>query len=126
MKLLLGWLSGSSRKLEALSAKHEEAETSLVFNVKDAIQNKYKGVIVMDGVRNKKKGYLVYIILLKLDTDILENILGFHCQTDCDTRSLFSGISKIKTRWKQYQEAQKLLQSLGRSLSLVWPVLQLR
>ena len=68
----------------------------------------------------------MYIILSKLDADILENILGFHGQTGCDTSSSFSVISKIKTRWKQYQEAQKLLQSLGRSLSLVLPVLQLR
>ena len=68
----------------------------------------------------------MYIILSKLDADILENILGFHSQTGCDTSSSFSGISKIKTRGKQYQEAQKLLQSLGRSLSLVLPVLQLR
>ena len=82
----------------------------------------------MDGVRNfkAKKGYLVYIILSKLDADILENILGFHGQTGCDTSSSFSGISKIKTCGKQYQEAQKLLESLGRSLSLVLPVLQLR
>ena len=50
---------------------------------------------------------------IKLDTDIPENILGFHGQTVRDTSSSFSGISKIKTRWKQYlQEAQKLLQSL--------------
>ena len=68
----------------------------------------------------------MYIILSKLDADILENRLGFHGQTGCDTSSSFSVISKIKTRWKQYQEAQKLLQSLGRSLSLVLPVLQLR
>ena len=46
---------------------------------------------------------------IKLDTDIQENILGFHGQTACDTSSSFSGTSKIKTRWKQ--EAQKLLQS---------------
>ena len=82
----------------------------------------------MDGVRNfkAKKGYLGYIILSTLDADILENILGFHGQTGCDPNSSFSGISKIRTRWKQYHEAQKLLQSLGRSLSLVLPVLQLR
>ena len=54
MKLLLGWLSGSSSKREALSAKHEGAETRFVLNAKDAIQNKYKRVIVMDGVRNDK------------------------------------------------------------------------
>ena len=107
-----------------MSANHEEAETRFVLIAKDAIQNKYKRVIVMDGVRNfkAKKGYMVYITLSKLDADRLESIFGFHGQKDCDTSSSFSGISKIKTLWKQYQEAQKLLQSLGRKLSLVLPV----
>ena len=75
----------------------------------------------------------MYIILSKLDTDIKlgtdirENILGFHGQTACDTSSLFSGISKIKTRWKQYlQEAQKLLQSSCKRYEFVLPVWQLR
>ena len=65
----------------------------------------------------------MYITLSKLDADVLENIFGFHGHKGCDTSSSFSGISKIKTRWKQYQEAQKLLQSLGSSFSLVLPVL---
>ena len=53
-------------------------------------------------LKSSKKGYPVYISLSKLDTDIridtdiLENILGFHGQTACDTSSSFSGISKIK------------------------------
>ena len=111
-----------------MSANHEQAETRLVLSAKDIIWNKYKRVIVMDGVRNSKaeNGYLVFIILSKLDTDILENILGFHGQTGSYTNSSFSGIGKIKIRWKQYMEAQKLLQSLGRILSLVLSVLQLR
>ena len=73
---------------------------------------------MMSETLKQKKGYPVYIILsklntdihVKLDADIPENILGFHGLTVCDTSSSFSGISKIKTRWKQYlQEAQKLL-----------------
>ena len=50
----------------------------------------------------QKKGYPVQIILLKLDTDIPENILGFRGLTVCDTSSSFSGFSKIKALWKQY------------------------
>ena len=66
-------------------------------------------------------GYPVYIILSKLDTDIPENILGFHGQTVCDTSSSFSGISKIKTHWKQYlQESQKLLQPLCKRSEFVF------
>ena len=37
----------------------------------------------------------------------------------CDTRSSFSGISKIKTCWKQYLAAQKLLRPLDEFLP-VW------
>ena len=127
-EVVAGWLSGSSSKREALSVNHEEAETRLVLKVKDIIRTKYKQVIVMDGIRNFKAeaGYLVYTILSKLDTAILENILGFHGQTGCDTSSLFSGINKIKKTLKQYMEPQKRLRSLGRSLSLVLRVLQLR
>ena len=123
---------------------HEEAETRLVLNAKDAIQNKYKQDIVicrytdvllllyhlgctkyevwmMSRTLKQKKGYPVHIILSKLHTDILENILGFHSQTVCDTSSSFFGISKIKTHWKQYlQEAQKLLQSLRERFEFVF------
>ena len=50
----------------------------------------------MSRTLKQKKGYPVYIILTKLHTDILENILGFHSQTCCDTSSSFFGISEIK------------------------------
>ena len=63
------------------------------------------------------KCYPVHIIASKLDNDILENILGFHALTGCDTTSSFSGIGK-KTCWKQYLEAPSLVQSLGRGLNL--------
>ena len=82
----------------------------------------------MDDVKDVKaeKGYLVYIILSKLHTDIPENILGFHSQSVCDTSLYFFGISKI-THWKQYlQEAQKLLLSLHKRFEFVLPVWQLR
>ena len=55
VKLLPGWLSASSSKREALSANHEEEETCLVLNDKDAIQNKCKQMLAMDGVRNVKE-----------------------------------------------------------------------
>ena len=54
---------------------------------------------MMSGTLKQKRGYPVKIILTKLDTDILENILGvFYGQTVCDTSSSFSGTSKVKTR----------------------------
>ena len=72
----------------------------MALNAKDVIQNRYKQVIVncrgtdvllllyhlgctqyevliMSGTLKQKKGYQVKIILLKLDTDIPESILGF-------------------------------------------------
>ena len=81
----------------------------------------------MSRTLKQKKGYPVYIILSKLHTDILENILGFHSPTVCDASSSFFGISKIKTHWNQYlQEVQKLLQSLSKRVEFVLPVWQLR
>ena len=53
---------------------------------------------MMSGTLKEKRGYPVYIILSKLDTDIPENILGFHGQTACETRSSFSGISKKRNK----------------------------
>ena len=46
MKLLLG-CSGTSIEATALSANHKEAETRLILNANDAIQNNYKLVIVI-------------------------------------------------------------------------------
>ena len=128
-----------------MSANHEEADTRLILHTKDAIQNKYKRVIVsfaeiltcyflfytssnylgrtetevwmVSGTSKQPKCYPVHIIASKLDTDILENIHGVHALTGCDTTSSFSGIGK-KTCWKQYLEAPKLVQSLGRGLNL--------
>ena len=48
---------------------------------------------MMLGTLKQKKVYPVHIILLKPDTDIPENILGFRGQTVCDTSSSFSCIS---------------------------------
>ena len=68
---------------------------------------------MMSRMLKQKREYPLYIILSKLDTDIPENILGFYGQTVCDTSQSFSGIIKIKTRWKQnLKEAQKPLLSL--------------
>ena len=76
---------------------------------------------MMSRTLKQKKGYPVHIILLKLDPDTPENILGFRGQIVCDTSSSFSDISKIKALWKQYlQEAKKLLLSLCKRLEFVF------
>ena len=123
-----------------LSATHEEADTRLNLHENDAIQNNYKRVIaicrdndmllllnhrgrketevlMVSGTLKHPKCYPVHIIASKLDTNILENILGFHALTGCDITSSFSGIDK-KTCWKQYIEAPKLVQSLSKDLNL--------
>ena len=131
----------STREVTDLSANHEEADTPLILHANDAIQNNYKRVIVIcrdtdvlllllyhlgrtetevwmvSGTSKQPKCYPVHIIASKLDNDILENMLGFHALTGCDTTSSFSGIGK-KTCWKQYLEAPSLVQSLGRGLNL--------
>ena len=90
-------------------------EKHVGFEWKKCNTEQVKRVIVMDVVRN-----------VKAEKRLSREHTWYHGQTECDTIASFSGISKIKTRWKQYLEAQKLLQSLGRSLSLVLHVLQLR
>ena len=131
----------SKREVTALSANHEEADTRLILHANDAIQNNYKRIIVIcrdtdvlllllyhlghteaevwmvSGTSKQKKCYPVHTIASKLDDNLLANILGFHALTGCDTTSSFSGIGK-KTCWKQYLEAPKLLQSIGRGLNL--------
>ena len=74
-------------------------------------------VWMVSGTSKQKKCYPVHTIASKLDDNLLANILGFHALTGCDTTSSFSGIGK-KTCWKQYLEAPKLLQSIGRGLNL--------
>ena len=63
--------------------------------------------------------YPVHTIASKLDSDIdvLENILGFHALTGCDTTSFFSGMGK-KTCWKKFLKTPNLVHSMGRVLNV--------
>ena len=72
---------------------------------------------MVSGPSKQIKCYPDHTIASKLDDSLLVNILGFHALTGCDTTSSFSGIGK-KTCWKQYLEAPKLLQSIGRGLNI--------
>ena len=69
------------------------------------------------GTSKQQKCYPVHTIASKLDNDVLENILGFHALTGCDTISSFSGMGK-KTCWKQYLETPNLVHSMGRVLNV--------
>ena len=73
---------------------------------------------MVSGTSKQRKCYPVYIIASKLDGDILNNILGFHALTGCDTTSSYSGVSK-KTCWKQYLNTPRLLQSIGRDVNVL-------
>ena len=74
----------------------------------------------MDGVRSVKAEKGISSVHYFIETRYIL-ILDFHGQTVFDTSSSFSGISKIKTRWKQYlQEAQKLLQSSCKRYEIVF------
>ena len=82
---------------------------------------------MMAGMLEQRMGYPVYIILSKLDTDIPENILGFHSQTVCDTSSSFSGISKIKhVGSSTSRKLRNCYSHYVKDLSLFLPVWQLR
>ena len=108
----------STRDVTALSANHEEADTRLILHAKDAIQYNYKRLFVIcrdadvlllllyhlgqtktevwmvSGTSKQQKCYPAHTIASKLDNDALENILGFHSLTGCDTTSSFSCMGK--------------------------------
>ena len=131
----------STRDVTALSANHEEADTRLILHAKDAVQNNYKRLIVIcrdtdvlllllyhlgrtktevwmvSGTSKQQNCYPVQTVASKLDNDVLENILGFHALTGCDTTLSFSGMGK-KTCWKQFLETPNLVHSMGRVLNL--------
>ena len=129
----------SKREVANLCANHEEVDSRLIVHAKNAIACNFKRIVVMcrdtdvlllllyhigrtdvevwtvSGTAKQKKCYPVHAIASKLDDDVLNNILGFHALTGCDTTSSYSGISKT-TCWKQYLKAPRLLQYVGRGI----------
>ena len=125
--------------LPELTSNHEEADTRLILHASHAVKNqKFLRVLVvckdtdvlllllhffgkqqglevwmMGGTKKKGKCYPVHHIAQQLPDAILDNILGFHSLTGCDSTSSFCGFGK-KTCWKAFEETPYLLAGVGR------------
>ena len=51
-------------------------------------------ICMMSGTAKKMKFFPVHVVAEKLPGPVMENILGFHAVTGCDSTSAFSGIGK--------------------------------
>ena len=120
-----------------LCVDHEEADTRIIIHARHAINSHFGRIIVkcrdtdvllllihhvgsMDvetwmtsGTSKAMKCYPVHEIARKVGAEIIQNLLGFHSLTGCDTTSLLFGLSK-KTCWKKYIECPELLRGVGR------------
>ena len=134
-----GHMAKSTRKgiMLQLQSDHEEADTRIILHALDAIANGYDRVLVhcqdtdvlllmihflghynaevwmMSGTSRQKKYYPINKISQKLSQTVVENILGFHALTGCDSTSSFTGFGN-KTCWKLYLQHPHLLGGVGR------------
>ena len=104
-----------------LSCNHEEADTRLILHAQEAVSNNYNRLLVLcrdtdvflllihflgpnqeveswmlGGTARQRQCYPVHTIANKLFQEIIQNILGFHALTGCDTTSSFTGFGKKK------------------------------
>ena len=121
-----------------LFSNHEEADTRLILHAHEAIANNFNRIVVLcrdtdvllllihffgkneeietwmvGGNAKQKKCFPVNSITDKLSEGVIQNILGFHAFTGCDTTSSFSGYGKKKC-WKVFEEHPHLLYGIGR------------
>ena len=123
--------------LEHLTCNHEVADTRIILHACDAVANAFSRLFVVcrdtdvllllvhflgrnqevetwmiAGTAKKRKCYPVHSIAERLSSSVIDDILGFHALTGCDTTSSFAGFGKRKC-WKVYEENPNLLHSLS-------------
>ena len=120
-----------------LAADHEEADTRIILHSLEAISQGFNRLEVIcqdtdvllmlihhldpnsaevwmiSGTAKQRKCYPVHLITKQLSQPVIENILGFHAFTGCDTTSSFAGYGK-RTCWKVFLKNPQLLQGIGR------------
>ena len=120
-----------------LNANHEEADTRIILHALEAIDASYDNIIVkcrdtdvlllllhftrdklcqvwmMSGTSKEQESFPVHVINKTLLPAVVENVLGFHAITGCDTVSSFSGHGK-KSCWNVYLQHPELLHGVGR------------
>ena len=68
---------------------------------------------MMSGTSKEKEFFPVDVINETLAPAVVENVLGFHAITGCDSVSSFAGHSK-KSCWNVYLQYSCLLHGVGR------------
>ena len=125
------------RDVGTLGANHEEADTRLILHGLEAastgfsrlevicqdtdvflmlihfFQGTDKEIWMISGTARQRKCYPVHQISEQFPDSAVDNILGFHALTGCDTTSSFSGFGKKKA-WKVFLENPILLNGVGR------------
>jgi len=123
--------------IPTLQANHEEADTRIILHALEAIDAGFESIIVkcrdtdvllllihstrdklcqvwmMSGTSKEQECFPVHIINENLPRVVVENVLGFHAITGCDTVSSFAGHGK-KSCWRVYLQHAELLQGVGR------------
>lgn len=131
-----GSFSSARGQLRTLEGNHEEADTRLILHALEAIRCGYDRIVVQcrdtdvlllllyflgdqpdiwikSGTGKDTKFYPVHDIAKQLSPTAIQNILGFHSISGCDTVSSFGGLGK-KTCWKVYLQYPELLHGVGR------------
>lgn len=128
--------SSTGRDVQHLNSNHEEADTKIILHAADAsVQNFYRVVVCtrdtdillllihhetaeevwMSSGTSKDKDFIpVCTLRANLESEVVNNILGFHALTGSDCTSQFFGYGK-RTAWKTYLKFPNLLKDLGRS-----------
>ena len=127
--------------IPTLNANHEEADTKIIIHALEAIDAGYGNIIVkcrdtdvlllllhftrdkichvwmMSGTSKEQECFPVHAINEALAPAVVENVLGFHAITGCDTVSSFAGHGK-KSCWNVYLQHPELLHGVGRDGAL--------
>ena len=123
--------------LTHLTCNHEEADTRIILHTCDVVSKGFNTLLVhcrdtdvllllvhflggmkdvetwmIAGTAKQRKCYSIHAINQRLPPPIVENILGFHALTGCDTTSSFTGFGKRKC-WKVFLEFPSLIQNLN-------------
>lgn len=123
--------------IPTLNANHEEADTRIILHALEAIDAGYESIIVkchdtdvlllllhftrdklcqvwmMSGTSKLQECFPVHVINETLPPAVVENVLGFHAITCCDTVSSFTGHGK-KSCWNVFLQHPELLHGVGR------------
>ena len=131
-----GAISTTRGPIPELAADHEEADTRLILRALEAVKSGYERIVVkcrdtdvllmlihflgakaevwmLSETSRDTKCYPAHTISQKLEPEVVENLLGFHAVTGCDTVSSFAGYGK-KSCWVVFLQHPELLRGVGR------------